>query len=194
MQICLYQARGEIRACVELLDTGDVATLILSDKASVVDSSVCPDFKISMSSQTFRELIQGRADAFALAARASSMEVRPIAFEVYNKERNREVWEIIKSLLTYLFTPGKVKVRNLRPEFAGQAHGAHPIPLVYWNGLRFSWFLVKSGEILNKEGEKDPWPQMFIIIEGKGKAIIGGQEFRIKPRLPSTYPQTAFIR
>lgn len=185
----LVPSEGEIRACIELLDTGDVATLILSDKASVVDGSARPDFKISMSNQTFREITQGKADAFALAGRARPDEVRPIEFEVYNKERNKEVWDIIKAFLTYLFTPGKVKVKNLRPEFAGQAHGAHPIPLVYWNGLRYSWFLVKSGEILNKEGEKDPWPQMFMIIEGKGKAIIGGQEFRVKPKTAIYIPR-----
>lgn len=185
----LVPSEGEIRACIELVDTGDVATLILSDKASVIEGSARPDFKISMSRHIFQQIIQGKADAFALAGRARPDEVRPIEFEVYNKERNKEVWETIKALLTYLFTPGKVKVKNLRPEFAGEAHGAHPIPLVYWNGLRYSWFLVKSGEILNKEGEKDPWPQMFIIIEGKGKAIIGDQEFRIEPKTAFYIPR-----
>ncbi|MDH7477510.1 MAG: hypothetical protein QHH17_03910 [Candidatus Bathyarchaeota archaeon] len=167
----LVPSKGEIRACIELLDTGDVATLILSDKASVVKGSVHPDFKISMSNQTFREIIHGKADAFALAGRTRSDEVRPIEFEVYNKDRSKEVWETIKALLTYLFTSGKVKVKKLHPEFAGQAHGAHPIPLVYWNGLRCSWFLVKSGETLNKEGEKDPWPQMFISSKEKVKQL-----------------------
>jgi mannose-6-phosphate isomerase-like protein (cupin superfamily) len=180
---------SEIRGCIELVDTGEKATLILSDKASVVKGSARPDFKISMSSQTFREIIQGKADAFALAGRARADEVRPIEFEVFNKERSKEVWETIKTMLTYLFTPGKIKIKNLCPELAGQAHGAHPIPLVYWNGLRCSWFLIKTGEILNKEGEKDPWPQLFIIIEGKGKAIIGNEEFEIKPKTAIYIPK-----
>lgn len=185
----LVPSVGEIRACIELVDTEDAATLILSGRASVVEGSAGPDFKISMSNQTFQEIVQRKADAFALAGRARPDEVRPIEFEVYNKERSKEVWETVKALLTYLFTPGKIKIKSLRPELAGQAHGAHPIPLVYWNGLRYSWILIKTGEILNKEGERDPWPQMFLILEGKGKAIIGNEEFEIKPKTAIYIPR-----
>jgi mannose-6-phosphate isomerase-like protein (cupin superfamily) len=181
--------KGMIRAGVELVDTGETATLILADKSSVVEGLANPDFKVSMNSQTFWRITQRKADAFALAGRAKPDEARPIEFEVYNKERSKEVWETIKALLTYLFTPGKIKIKSLRPELAGQAHGAHPIPLVYWNGLRYSWFMVKRGEILNKEGEKDPWPQMFIMLEGKGKAIIGNEEFEIRPKTAIYIPR-----
>jgi mannose-6-phosphate isomerase-like protein (cupin superfamily) len=49
--------------------------------------------------------------------------------------------------------------------------------------------MVKRGEILNKEGEKDPWPQMFIMLEGKGKAIIGNEEFEIRPKTAIYIPR-----
>jgi mannose-6-phosphate isomerase-like protein (cupin superfamily)/putative sterol carrier protein len=185
----LSTGTGEIRACIELVDTSEMATLILGEKARVVEGSADPDFKMSMSSQTFRDIIQGKADAFALAGRARPEEVRPIEFEVLNKQRDKEVWETVKALLTYVFCPGKIKIKSLSPELAGQAHGAHPIPLVYWNGLRYSWFIVKTGEILNKEGEKDPWPQLFIVLEGKGRAIIGNEEFEMKPKTAIYVPR-----
>lgn len=98
---------NEMRAGIELVDTGEAATLILGDEACVVEGFASPDFKMSMSSQTFRNVVQGKADAFALAGRSRADEARPIEFEIYNKERSKEVWEIIKALLTYLFTPGK---------------------------------------------------------------------------------------
>jgi len=41
---------------------------------------------------------------------------------------------------------------------------------------------VKKGEILNKEGEKDPWPQLFIVLEGRGKGIVGDTEFEVEPK------------
>lgn len=180
---------GNIRACIELEDTGEVATLTLGEKTDVVEGSVSPDFKMSMKSQTLERILKGQADAFALAGRARQDEVRPIEFEVYDKERNKEVWETIKALLTYFFTPGRIKVKTLGPKLAGEAHGAHPIPLVYWNGLRYSWFQVRSGEILNKESEKDPWPQLFMILGGKGRAIIGNEEFEIKPNIAIYVPR-----
>ncbi|MCS7384915.1 MAG: cupin domain-containing protein, partial [archaeon GB-1867-097] len=118
-------------------------------------------------------------------------EVRPIEFEIYNKERLKEIWETVRALLTYFFIPGRIKVRNLRPELAGYAHGAHPIPILYWNGLRFAWYIVKAGEILNKEKTKDPWPQMFIILKGKGKVIIQDEQFEIKPNTVIYIPRNS---
>ena len=128
---------GEIRISVELSDTGEVATLVLGDKIEVVDGSVNPDCKISMERQVLKNIIEGRADVFALAGKGRADEVRPIEFEIYNKERLKEIWETVKALLTYFFIPGKIKVRNLRPELAGYAHGAHPIPSPYFIGMDY---------------------------------------------------------
>jgi len=171
----------ETRAAIELVDTNEIATLVLDDKPEVLEGSVKPDFKISMKKQVLKDILEGEADVFALAARGRADEERPVAFEVYKKEREKELWETIKALLTYFFVPGKVKIRYLTPERAGYAHGAHPIPLVYWDGIRYSWLLVRSGEILNKDKERDPYPQAFMILKGKGKAVIGEEELEIKP-------------
>jgi hypothetical protein len=94
---------GNIRACIELVDTMEAATLKLGEEPEVVEGSVNPDFKISMNSQTLGKILKEQADAFALAGRARSDEVRPIEFEVYDKNRDEEIWETIKSMLTYLF-------------------------------------------------------------------------------------------
>lgn len=173
-------AMHETRVAIELVDSRETATLVLDDKLEVLEGSVKPDFKISMTKQVLKDILEGRADAFALAARGRADEKRPIEFEVYKKEREKELWEAIKILLTYFFVAGKVKIRHLTPGRAGYAHGAHPIPLVYWNGIRYSWLLVRRGEVLNKDKEKDPYPQTFMILKGKGKAIIGEEEFDIK--------------
>jgi mannose-6-phosphate isomerase-like protein (cupin superfamily) len=181
----------EIRVSVELSDTGEIATLILGDKVEIVDGSVNPDGKISMKRQVLENVAEGKADAFALAARGRADEVRPIEFEIYNKERSKEIWETLRALLTYFFTPGRIKVRNLSPELAGGAHGAHPIPIVYWNGLRSGWYIVKAGETLNKEGTRHPWPEMFIILKGKGKATVHDEQFEIKPNTVIYIPRNS---
>lgn len=116
-------------------------------------------------------------------------EERPIEFEIYKKEHMKEIWEVGKGLLTYFFVPGKIKIKRLKPELAGCAHGAHPIPLTYWDGLRSSWILVKKGEVLNKQGEKDPWPQLFIVLEGKGKGIVGDKEVAVEPNMVVYIPK-----
>jgi mannose-6-phosphate isomerase-like protein (cupin superfamily) len=179
----------EIRACIELSDTGESVTIILGDEAKVLGGVVNPDFKITMTSQIFKDSLRGKADPFALTARARPGQVRPVESEFYR--RNEETIEAFKALLTYFFIPKKIKVKSLSLELAGQAHGAHPIPLVYWNGLRSGWFLVKAGETLNPEGEREPWPQMFIILKGKGKAFIRDNEFNIKPNTVIYIPKNS---
>lgn len=55
--------------------------------------------------------------------------------------------------------------------------------------MRSSWFLVRTGETLNEKREKNPWPQLFIILEGKGKAIVEDEQFEIKPRTAIYIPK-----
>jgi mannose-6-phosphate isomerase-like protein (cupin superfamily) len=153
----------------------------LGEKCRVLNGSVKPDVKIIMTSHVLEGVAKGEMDAFALAARGRGDEKRPIEFEIITKERSEEIWETVKALLTYFFIPGRIKIRNLALELAGHAHGAHPIPLVYWNGMRCSWIFVKRGETLNRDGERNPYPQIFLIMEGKGKAVIADVEFEIRP-------------
>ncbi len=185
----LKPPQGEIRICVELSDTKEAATLVLGSNPQVLENAQNPDCKILMEKRVLLDLLERKADAFALAGKGRTGEKRPIDFEIYNKEQEKEIWEVIRAVLTYFFTPGKIKVKSLKPELAGLAHGAHPIPLAYWNGMRSSWILVKKGEILNKEGERDPWPQLFMILQGKGKCVVGGMELGIEPSLVVYVPK-----
>ena len=89
--------------------------------------------------------------------------------------------EVIKAGMTFFFTPGRVKVREPRPELAGEAHGAHPIPLVYWDDLRTAWYVVRKGEVMNEEGERDPYPQAVVVLKGKGVFILDKAELELRP-------------
>jgi len=171
----------EIRFCIDLVDTGERVTLVLKDEPEVLAGSVEPDARLYMERHIFDGILQGEADIFSLIARARITDTRPVEFEVYDEGKAQEIWEVGKAFLTYFFTPGRVKVKRLAPELAGEAHGAHPIPLVYWDGMRSSWIHMRAGELLNEEGERDPWPQLFVIQRGTGSALIGEEEFSVEP-------------
>ena len=177
----LIVPEDELRFCFELVDTGEAATIVLKEEPEVVEGSIDPDARLFTTRPVFDSILRGEADIFSLAARAKMTDVRPVNFEIFTEEKAVLIWEVGKAMLTYLFTPGRVKVKILAPELAGEAHGAHPIPLVYWNGMRSSWIYLKKGEVLNVEGEKDPWPQLFVILKGQGRAIIGDEEFDVEP-------------
>jgi len=151
-----------------LLDTGEEATLIIHNKITVTEDNSNSIGVLTMESATFSKILNGEADFAALIGRSRMSDVRPINYEIKDPEQFREAFETVKALMNVFFTPGKVKVRRLSKDLAGSAHGAHPIPIVYWKGLRYAWYHIDGGQVLNEEGEKDPYPQAFLLLKGHG--------------------------
>ena len=174
---------------IKLTDTDETATLVITEDIEVIEGLKNPIVIITMSSSVLEKIASHEADAFALAGRSRMDEVRPINFEFVQPERSAEAMELIKGLGTFFLVPGRIKSKRLQLEFAGEAHGAKPIPLVYWKGLRTAWYHVDAGTILNKEGEKDPWPQLFTVLSGKGKALVDDEELELTPNMVVYIPR-----
>lgn len=183
----LYQSRlivseKEVRVGFETSDTGESATLILKEKPEILEGLQDCDVKITFSTETLQQIATYEKDGFALAARAQMDDVRPVNYEFLNREKAPLSIEVIKRLGTYFFLPGRIKIRKIRKDLAGEAHGASPIPFAYWERLRSAWYFIEAGQTLNEAGEKDPWPQLFITLQGKGKAIVDDKEFELQPK------------
>lgn len=174
------QEDGEIIVTVMLTDTSEEASIILGDEIDVMEGSEDADLRLTMESRVFDEILKGDADFGALVGRSRMTDVRPINFQLLKPERASVITEALKAMITF-FTPGRVKIKELREELAGEAHGAHPIPLVYWGGMRFAWYFVKKGEVVNEEGERDPYPQVLIPLRGKGTLFIDDTELELRP-------------
>ncbi len=185
----LYIFPGSMRVGVELTDTGETATLLIGEESRVEEGLVDPVFKITMTAEILEKIMKREVDAFALAGRSHIKETRPIDFEFIDNSRVNEAMEAIKGLTTFFFNPGKIKRRELRLGLAGEAHGARPIPIVYWKGVRYAWYHVPAGKILNEEGEKDPWPQAFVVLRGKGKILIEHEEFKLQAQMVYYIPR-----
>jgi mannose-6-phosphate isomerase-like protein (cupin superfamily) len=166
---------------IELTDTNETATLTLGEQHSVDEGLRDVAFKITMTSDILNSIMRREADAFALAGRSHIKESRPIDFELLHQDRAAEIMETIKGLATFYLNPGRIKTKQLRLDLAGNAHGAKPIPLVYWKGLRYAWYHIQAGRILNEDGEKDPWPQAFVVLKGTGKVHILDEILDIQP-------------
>ena len=186
----LIQSIGEeSNVGIKLEDTNETATLVIGERINVEEGLRDPIVNIIMTSGILEKIVNREADAFALAGRSHMDEVRPINFEFVQLERAAEAMELIKALGTFFFIPGRIKTKQLQLEFVGEAHGAKPIPLVYWKGLRSAWYHIDAGSILNEGGEKDPWPQLFTILSGKGKALVDDKEFEISPNMVVYIPR-----
>lgn len=171
---------GEVRIGFMLSDTGEAATLNVGKVLTVSKGGVEQDLLIEMSSSVFTSILHGNADAAALMARSSMSDIRPINFKIVNTEKAGQVWETAKSFMNVFFLPGRIKSKPLGKEFAGEAHGARPIPLAYWNGMRSAWYHVPEGSTLNEDGERDPYPQAFVVLNGEGKLILEGETCKLE--------------
>lgn len=176
----LYIFPGILHIGIELTDTHESATLILGQEKKVVVGLHEHAVRITMTSEILEKILKREADAFALAGRSHIKEKRPINFDSIDSNRTNEVMETIKGLATFFFNPGRIKTKELRLDLAGDAHGAKPIPLVYWKGLRYAWYHIPVGTILNEKGEIDPWPQAFVILKGSGIVKIETETLEIK--------------
>lgn len=171
---------GEIRVAVKLTDTGEEASMIIGETMDVVEGSNDADLRLTMESGVFDGILRGEADFGALIGRSRMTDVRPINFQFLNPGRVSALTDSLKAMITF-FTPGKVKVKELEGKLAGDAHGAHPIPLVYWDGIRLAWYHVRKGEVVNEEGERDPYPQVLVILRGRGTIIVDDTELELRP-------------
>ena len=157
---------------IKLTDTRETVTLTVH-KQIALDNDAPPDLRLCMTQETFTGIMSGEADFGAMIGRSKMSDKRPIEFEFINPAKSNQIMSVLYPMMTMFFTPGRIKVKKLSKSMAGEAHGAHPIPLVYWNGIRYAWYHIEKGEMLNEAGEKDPYPQTFQIIKGDGKAHIG---------------------
>lgn len=146
-----------MRVGFEITDTEETASLILKEKPEILTGLQKCDVKRMFSKGTLQQVAKYEKDGFTLAARTKTSDVRPINYEFLNREKVPESIETSKRLGTYFFLPGKIKIREIRHELAGEAHGASPIPLAYWKGLRSAWYFIDAGQVINEAGERDPY-------------------------------------
>ena len=175
-----FRCEEPINIEINLTDTQESAILSIHQDITL-GKEASPDLKLYMTQETFNRILYGEADFGAMIGRSKLSEKRPIDFEILNPAKANKIIGVLYPLMTMFFTPGSVKVKNLNKSMAGEAHGAHPIPLVYWNGIRYAWYHIGKGETLNEAGEKDSYPQTFQILKGAGKAIIGETAIEIHP-------------
>ena len=171
----------QISVEVNLKDENETVTLQINEGITVQNGSHSPDARILMNKTVFDKILTGEADFGALIGRSKYSDKRPIDFEIINTNKTNQIMTRLYNLMTVFFTPGKPKIKKLTRSLAGDAHGAHPIPLVYGDGIRSGWYTIDPGETLNESGEKDPYPQLFVVIKGRGEAQIGDTRITLEP-------------
>ena len=137
-----------------------------------------PYFKLDLS--TLRRIDRGELNAYtAIGASVHGSDAKPMeigatpGFEFDAAFLNR-----FRPFLFHFWTRGFPERVPFRTELSGSAHGANVVLFYYQEGFRSGWFQMAKGQHINKDpkDQTNPFPSMFIMIRGKARAKIGGEE------------------
>ncbi|KPL02674.1 MAG: hypothetical protein AMJ90_05125 [candidate division Zixibacteria bacterium SM23_73_2] len=123
----------------------------------------------------------GKMTAATAAGKAEGSDHAPLDLKwADGLELTPEIREKFYSFIFHFFNPSVPEKVLLGEEYSRLVHGGHVITLYYHPGFRSAWYLLKKGERLNQPGDKNPFPQAFIFIEGEGFAKIGDKTIKVK--------------
>lgn len=139
-------------------------------------------FKVE-SSDWLGKLYRGEINALTSMAKAFETDYAPMDIDAMEGFTPPEDFgDTIIPFTFHFWTKGAPEITPFSPEMTRQTHGTNAGVFYYQPGLRSGWFDVRPGDHVN-ENEKsrdNPFPSMFILIEGELTAIIGGVETTFK--------------
>lgn len=133
--------------------------------------------------ETLAKLHRGDVHALTLAGKATGADFAPLDISAMDGFEPPEWFsEKITRLLFHFWTRGTPEVVPFGRQDTRFVHGVHLGAFYYQPGFRSAWFDMRPGEHAN-EGEEDssnPFPSMFIVVEGAVKAHVGDAEITLK--------------
>ena len=87
----------------------------------------------------------------------------------------------VDAVANHFFLRGQPEIIPFHRDVSRVIHGAHAVLLHYSAGFRSVWYQVDPGQHVNKEerDQRNPFPSLFIFLEGRGMGRIGGVETEI---------------
>lgn len=133
------------------------------------------------------ELYAGTAMSKARGSDWAPMDVRLPESLSFNDELRVKLFTVA----FHFFYPRQPLIIRLGEEHARVVHGGHMIPLFYYPNFRSAWGMVKKGEQINTEEDRNPYPQAVVVLSGRGKARLGDRIVDLEPNLVFYIPPNA---
>lgn len=157
--------------------------IIFSDGNYVINKGKNPLARIIITAyySTYKKIHDGELNAMTAIGRASIHDAAPLDMWLENGMTFRKIdWDYAYFTVINFFNSNPHNKLLIGREHARKIHGGHAVALYYTEGFRSAYYNIIRGELLNESGEKDPFNQSFIIIQGHGYAKIGNDTLKIK--------------
>ncbi len=142
-----------------------------------------PTFFFFMDRATLGKLDRGELNARTAIGRARQGDPVPMDIDPTDE---RFVWtdsvsQTIDAVANHFFLRGQPEIIPFNRNVSRMIHGAHAVLLYYYPSFRSVWYQIDPGQHVNKEerDQTNPFPSLFIFLEGRGMARIGGVEIEV---------------
>jgi len=136
---------------------------------------------LSMSKDTLDKINQGIWTATTALAQSKASDPTPINIQFASGLNFAKLEQEFFYFMDHFFNWRKPETFELGLEHTRPAHGGHVIPLHYGRGFRSGWCIINKGEKINAEKEKNPFPQLIIMLKGTGYGEIDGEVHQFQP-------------
>ncbi len=142
-----------------------------------------PTFFFFMDSATLGKLDRGELNARTAMGRARHSDPVPMDIDPTDEGFvwTDSVSHKVNTVANHFFVQGQPEIISFNRDVSRVIHGANAVLLYYYPGIRSVWYQIDPGQHINKEerDQKNPFPSLFIFLEGRGMARIGGVETEV---------------
>lgn len=183
---------------VEKIDSSYVATLNFyladsskayhvkfSDREFELVEGPADSYNLSFSStiEHYNKIFRGDMTAMTSMGQANASDPIPLDYDIQNAISGNATNDFI-FVAQRFFNKTPYDLVKLGEEHARIVHGGLAIPIFYQRtedvGVRSAWYQINKGEQVNEPGDTNPFPQYFIVMQGRGYAKIGNDTIVVK--------------
>ena len=143
-----------------------------------------PSFYFTIeNSEYLQKLDKGEYAALTLMGKAFSTDVTPMDMDVMEGfQPDEDFGETILPFIFHFWTRGTPELVKFSADATRVVHGANLGVFYYQPGLRSGWFDIRPGQHVNEDEDSrtNPFPSMFVLIDGSVEALIGDEAFRFE--------------
>ena len=133
--------------------------------------------KYETDEETLKKLSMGEMTSMTAMVKSRSTDFAPMEADLNQKVANEKSAQFFFDFSMYFFNKNWPPKFMYGKEYSRFTHGGMASVFVYNPGIRSGWFHLEKGMHVNKDEDlkTNPFPSLFIITKGNGKAKLGDQ-------------------
>lgn len=143
-----------------------------------------PTFYFTVDRETLRRIDAGQMNALTAMGKARESDAAPMDIATMDgfapSDPDFGAWVI--PFVFHFWTRGQPEIIPFNSEATRTVHGAQAAIFYYQEGLRSAFFEVRPGQHVNADpaDQSNPFPSLFIMVEGRVRARIGGRDMELE--------------